>query len=133
MNRSKALPRTESRRRRGSEVEELFALMMRGRGLPQPEREYRFDPVRRWRFDFCWPAAKLAVEVDGGIWFGRHTRGRGFAADHEKMNAAVLAGWRVLRFTPEMVQDGTALEALKALLTVKKNVRIPKKELSDGL
>jgi len=39
----------------------------------------------------------LAVEVDGGTWTGgRHTRGAGFEADCEKLNAAVIAGFRVL-------------------------------------
>src|SRR5665647_3786388 len=35
-------------------------------GLPVPEREYRFHPVRRFRFDLCYPGHKLGIECDGG-------------------------------------------------------------------
>jgi hypothetical protein len=56
----------------------------------------------------------LAVEVEGGSWIaGRHVRGRGFEADCEKYNQAVLLGWRVLRFTSAMVEDSTALYAVE--------------------
>jgi very-short-patch-repair endonuclease len=67
---------------------------------PMPRRQYCFHPARRWRFDFAWPDAMVAVEVEGGVWTGgRHTRGAGFQADCRKYNAAVLLGWRVLRYT----------------------------------
>ena len=85
--------------------------------LPAPETEYRFHPKRRWRFDFAWPKMKLAVEVEGGTWSGgRHTRGGGFAKDCEKYNAAVMLGWRVLRFTSGMIKRGEALEFLCELM-----------------
>ena len=59
----------------------------------------------------------LAVEIDGGTWVsGRHTRGAGFERDCEKLNTAVLLGWRVLRFTTGMVLDGRALETILAAL-----------------
>ena len=32
-------------------------------GIPIPIKEYRFHPVRRWRFDLAWKVEKLAVEV----------------------------------------------------------------------
>ena len=62
------------------------------------EREHRFAPPRRWRFDLAWPAVMLAVEVDGGRWQsggGKHAT----AGDYVKLRAAVTLGWRVLRFT----------------------------------
>lgn len=59
------------------------------------EREYRFHPTRRWRFDFAWPSQKLAVEIDGR---GRHQTVVGVRADCEKHNEAIRLGWRVLRF-----------------------------------
>ncbi|HUU23465.1 MAG TPA: DUF559 domain-containing protein [Phycisphaerae bacterium] len=69
-------------------------------GSPAPTRQHRFAPPRRWRFDFAWPAQKVAVEIEGGTFVrGRHTRGAGFQGDCEKYNAAVSLGWRVLRYT----------------------------------
>ena len=89
-----------------SELETLFArgLSLLAPEAPAPVREYTFAPPRRWRFDFAWPEARVAVEVEGGTWDrGRHTRGAGYAGDCAKYNAAVLGGWRVLRFTSDML------------------------------
>ncbi|CAJ0784694.1 hypothetical protein [Ralstonia chuxiongensis] len=100
-----------------SPIEELFAVHARASKLPVPVREYRFDPERRWRFDFAWPDQMLAVEIEGGTHSGsRHTRGAGFAADCEKYNAAVLAGWRLLRFTGAQVRGGAAINAVSRAL-----------------
>lgn len=97
-------------------LENMAELVFVKNGLT-PEREYRFHPKRRWRFDFAWPDEKLAVEVEGGQWvIGRHQQPEGFEKDMEKYNAAVLAGWRVLRFTGKMVQDGTAVAIIKEAL-----------------
>ena len=87
-----------------SPLELRLLVLIRASGFPEPEPEYAFARQlgRRWRFDFAWPALMLAVEVDGGSWVpggGRHTRGAGFEADHDKFNRATLLGWRVLRFT----------------------------------
>jgi very-short-patch-repair endonuclease len=80
--------------------------------------EYRFAPPRRWRLDFAWPAHRVAVEIEGGAWTqGRHVRGKGFEADCRKYASALVAGWRVLRVTPAMVREGTALRMVMALLT----------------
>lgn len=83
------------------------------------ETEYRFHPVRRWRFDFAYPQHLLAIEVEGGVWMGgRHTRGRGFELDAEKYNSATIMGWKVLRFTTNMVTDGRAKAATAEALSV---------------
>jgi hypothetical protein len=88
--------------------------------LPEPEEEYEFHPVRKWRFDFAWPGPddswKIAVEVEGGKWTkGRHQRPQGFEDDMEKYNTAVNMGWRVFRFTGDMVQDGRAYAFLETV------------------
>jgi len=86
-------------------------------GLPVPDREFRFHPVRRWRADFAWPDQKILVEVDGGVYVqGRHTRGRGFEEDMRKLNAAAVLGYRVLRFSTGMVKNGEALATLEDVL-----------------
>lgn len=75
-------------------------------GLPDPVPEYRFHATRDWRFDFAWPDQLVAVELDGGTWAqGRHTRGAGYRADCVKANTAQMAGWIVLHFTTDMLQE----------------------------
>ena len=106
-----------------SDAETLLAVQLEQAGIPF-EREYRFAPPRRWRADFmfgpnfAWPVrGRYLVEIDGGSWVaGRHTRGKGFEADLEKLNAAALLGYRVLRFTPAMVDDGRALAVIQQAL-----------------
>lgn len=75
--------------------------------LPDPVAEYRFHPTRRWRFDYAWPARRVAVEVDGGQWQaggGRHNTD----PDRLKLNVAAALGWRVLRFSHTALQDDPA-------------------------
>ena len=75
--------------------------------LPIPEKEYKFHPKRRWRLDWAFVDAKLAVEQEGAVWCqGRHTRGSGFVKDMEKYNALTLEGWALLRFTPQQIMRG---------------------------
>jgi very-short-patch-repair endonuclease len=79
--------------------------------------EYRFHPTRKWRFDFCWPQEKIAVEVEGGTWSGgRHTTGSGFRKDCEKYNHAAKMGFYVFRFTGDMVKKGEAIEWIKEMM-----------------
>ena len=100
-----------------SEAEERMAVQIRAVKLPRPAREHCFHVGRRWRFDFAWPARKVALEVEGGTRSGgRHVRGDGFERDCEKYNAAALAGWVVLRVTSSMVRDGRALTVLEEAL-----------------
>jgi very-short-patch-repair endonuclease len=81
------------------------------------QREYRFSPLRKYRFDFAFLPAKLAVEIEGGIWtYGAHSRPLGIIRDITKGNLAILSGWRVLRYTPSMVNDGTALHEIREAL-----------------
>ena len=79
----------------------IFAALLRQHGVAEPVAEFRFHPLRKWRFDFAWPDALLALEVDGGLFTaGRHTRGAGTEGDHEKFNEAAVLGWRILRVVP---------------------------------
>lgn len=83
-------------------------------GIPEPALEHRFHPVRKWRFDLAWPEAKVALEIEGGVWVqGRHTRGSGFEADLEKYNVAQLMGWMVLRYSTGQIKAGEHLPDLK--------------------
>jgi very-short-patch-repair endonuclease len=100
-----------------SKLEILFGLHVASLGVPMPEREYKFHPIRKWRVDFAWPGLKLAVEIEGGIWTrGRHTRGVGVLGDMEKYNALASMGWRLLRFDGDAVMSGRAADEVAALV-----------------
>lgn len=88
-----------------------FSLQCRAVNLPNPVTEFRFHPVRKWRFDYAWPMMKFAMEVDGGGWVnGRHSRGSGIEKDCEKFAEAMILGWRVLRVTPAQIRSGQAIQ-----------------------
>lgn len=74
--------------------------------LTNPENEYVFHPIRRWRFDYAWPEKKVAVEIEGAVFIpGKgHSSGSGISKDIEKYNAATLLGWRVMRYTTTMLR-----------------------------
>lgn len=101
-----------------SKAEERFAALLASAGVEPPVSEFRFHPTRRWRFDFAWPAKRVAVEIEGGAWSGgRHTRGSGFIADCDKYNAATLLGWRVLRFTPQhLTRESEVIQMISTAL-----------------
>ncbi len=72
-------------------------------GLPAPQFEFRFHPVRLWRFDLAFPRAlnPVAIEVQGGIWIrGGHNRGAQMKKDWEKYNTSAAMGWRLLYVEP---------------------------------
>ena len=76
-----------------------------------PVTEYKFHPVRKWRFDYCWPDIKLAVEFEGGTFIGGgHTRGVIYGQNCEKYNEAAIMGYMVLRFTAPQVRSCEAYE-----------------------
>lgn len=108
-----------------NQIELSMLRRMQAANIPEASREYRFHPIRRWQFDFAWPAMKLALEIDGGIYTrGRHAGASGFEQDCEKLNGAAILGWRVLRVTSDMVKDGRAIETLKqAMLYYRDNLK----------
>lgn len=105
-------------------LEDAFLKSCKVLGLPEPIREYQFHSPRRWRFDFAWRAYTLisrnllvAAEVEGGTWAnGRHNRGKGYEEDCRKYNQAALDGWRVFRFTADMVKSMEAATVVKEAL-----------------
>ncbi|WP_201746353.1 hypothetical protein [Veronia nyctiphanis] len=97
-----------------SALEATLAMQLLAVGVPEPEREYRFHPTRRWRFDFAWPDRLMAVEVEGGGWNGgRHTRGKGFASDMVKYSEAMRLGWTVYRCDGGLIQSGEQSRPLR--------------------
>lgn len=88
-----------------------FAAMAAGGIGPGVRARLAAQGWHDWRFDFAFAGEKLAIEIDGGnrgigwtannqpIPIGRHTT----AADYEKLNAANVLGWHVLRYTIDMI------------------------------
>lgn len=78
-------------------------------------RALRKSPLTGWRtnwpvvieglgyfIDIAFPAQRLAIEIDGRL---HETKEDLFQSDRWRQNALALAGWRVIRFTFEMVRD----------------------------
>ena len=105
--------------KRRSPYEARLELWLQGASLPAAVRECTFAKAdgRRWRIDFAWPDYRVGVEVDGGgrlvRWQTNPRTGRsqpvavgqhGTSTDYEKLNYCALKGWRILRFTPDMLK-----------------------------
>lgn len=82
--------------------------------LPAHQRNYFFLSDRDLEFDFCWPEARIAVEVQGTP---HRIKGK-YGRDIEKRALAMLAGWRVLEVDGPRIKDGTAMVWLRQLLGV---------------
>ena len=98
---------------------------LRQERLPEPVTEHAFHPTRKWRFDAAYVEEKIAIEVEGGTGWkrdgvSRHLTPSGFAGDVEKYNAASVMGWALLRFTPAMLRDGSAIETIKLALKARR-------------
>jgi len=99
----------------GSKGEIALAGQLDLRGISY-ERELMLIPKRRFRFDFLL-AGDLIIEVEGGTWSGgRHTSGVGFRSDCQKYNMALELGYRVLRYTTDMVTRGEAIAQVERIV-----------------
>ena len=97
-------------------IEELMALHLAELGVPYC-RQYVYVPGRNFRADFALPSLRLLVEVQGGIYSRRaHGSITGVLADLKRGNEAAIAGWHVLRVTPDEVSDGRALALVRRFI-----------------
>lgn len=96
-------------------------LHLRAAGLPIGGDEFKFHPTRKWRVDFVWwftlletkQEIKLALEVEGGAYQKKNTKGYGEGGGHRsitgfdanliKYNELAVQGWRLIRVTPEQI------------------------------
>lgn len=85
--------------------------------------EYQFSK-RKFRFDFCCPASKVAIEIQGGTWStGGHSTGKGIASDYEKINLAQYLGWQVFLLTSDTYQDEAVLTQIANTIQQRKKER----------
>jgi hypothetical protein len=104
-----------------STLEAVFLRLVRTYDLPEPQCQH----LPPWaihdgigRVDFAYPHLRLLVEVDGRRW---HSRDAAFDEDRRRDQEAVMAGWRVLRFTWRQVTRAP-LEVATAVRTVIRRV-----------
>ena len=99
-----------------ADAEDVLAFQLKAVGI-EFVRQYCYAKPRRLRADFAFPSARLLVEIQGGV-FQRKAHGSitGILADIDRLNTATLAGWRLLRFTPQAVQSGEALQLIDRAL-----------------
>lgn len=91
---------------KAAQRERAFLANLKALGVLIPIPEYAFARVlgRKFRADYAYPAARLAIEVEGGVWSGgKHGRGSGILKDIEKGNTYAVLGWRLLRCTPDQL------------------------------
>ena len=102
----------------GSVLETLLYEQVRQAGLPLPERQAALVPLRRFRHDFYWPNARLAVEVNGGTWIpgAAHSGGAGIERDYEKAALTALNGVWTLFVSGRQVRSGQALAWIEGIL-----------------
>ena len=100
-----------------SRLEESFAFQIKAWKIPDPIREYKFHPTRKWRLDFYWESG-WAVEIQGGGWVkGGHNRNPlSMWKDYEKYNAAQEMGIKVLLYTGDQIKNGVAVEQVARIL-----------------
>jgi very-short-patch-repair endonuclease len=79
--------------RADSAAEQLLVALLRAAGI---DGWVLGHPFGRYRIDLAFPAARVAIEVDGWAWHVDHDR---FRNDRRKGNAITQAGWDLLRYT----------------------------------
>jgi very-short-patch-repair endonuclease len=79
--------------------ERAMLRLIRAAGLPEPRTNY---PVAGFNADFCWPEARLIVEVDGHNF---HSDRRTIERDHRRDVVHKDAGYEVIRFTGRQRDD----------------------------
>jgi very-short-patch-repair endonuclease len=87
-----------------TELEAILFNALVDAGLPPPEKQFRapwLKPVRG-RVDLAYGVPQIVIEADSRRW---HTLFDAFEADRRRDNAAMLAGWVVLRYTWRMISE----------------------------
>ncbi len=122
----------------------LEAFINKFDGEHRIERECKFHPTRKWRFDWAIDDrddipvrnpdgstgkivlyksnnGRIAIEYEGGVFTGGgHTRGVIYSGNAEKYNEAALMGWTVLRFTAPMIRSGLHEDQINRALGITK-------------
>jgi len=114
-----------------SGLEVLFMRIIRRARLPVPVQNFGLvvDGRRLW-LDVCYPALRIAVEIDGKAY---HLFSEDWENDLDRQNALVLDGWLVLRFSARAIRghpDDVARRVAKAV--AERSASIPQRDRSAG-
>jgi very-short-patch-repair endonuclease len=88
-----------------SELERAFRSLVRAYELPEPQYNVYIEGEL---VDVVWPEHRLIVEVDGFKW---HRGKRAFGNDRKRDRMLIRAGWIVVRFTDDQVDEDPAAVA----------------------
>lgn len=76
MKADKSIAKTKKSRQTAAKppMRDVFTVICKTDLKVECVKEFKFHPVRKWRFDYAVPEYKIALEVEGGVWTGgRHT------------------------------------------------------------
>jgi hypothetical protein len=97
----------------------VFRRWCKYHGLPRPEAELQIIPGRKFLHDFGWPAFRVVIEVQGGVWArgkSGHSSGTGIVRDMEKLSLTSVAGWRTIQVQPKDLMTTQTRNWLRAVL-----------------
>ena len=102
-----------------SKLEETLAWALKhlASDLTGWEREVKPIPGRKFAFDFAFPASRLLIEVQGGIFRGRgaHAGPTAQKRDMEKLNLCTTNGFRLLQFGPHHLTKAALPDTLDTI------------------
>lgn len=114
-------------RAKNKKWEDLLAFHLRTHELGSHfQREVKWHPTRKWRFDFADVRNKVAIEVQGGTFTAGksgHNWGPQIMKDHEKYNQAQYHGWVVFQFTDRPIRDLSAINLVMAYYQQKRLIK----------
>jgi very-short-patch-repair endonuclease len=96
-----------------SNLEAELQRQLEASDLPPAQLDVPYLVGSRHRLDFCWPALKFGVEVQGGC----HRAGGKWSRDIEKRARGLLQGWRILEVDAQRIKSGVALRWIAQLLS----------------
>lgn len=102
MARKRRTTKPRARSPHGSNLERSFDKAWKARYKYPILPQHRFHPSRAWRFDFAFPDAFLAIEIQG---YGTgHTSYVGMLGDYEKHNEAIKHGWAIIYLMSKQIK-----------------------------
>ena len=85
------------------ELRVIRAIQRHGLPTPRAQHELVVSDGSRIRFDFAWPHAKVALEVDHSFWHAGSDESR---KDKKRDRLALAMGWTTIRLTEDDVMSG---------------------------